>query len=152
MLAPMTLLTSITDIMKKYLSILLCLISFLAKSTEIIQISDKFFKILGQIESNNNDYAIGDSGKALGRYQIWRIYFKDAQNFDKSLQNIEYKQVTNEIVARRVVMAYLNKYCLNSVKSGNYEVMARIHNGGPDGQNKQNTLKYWQRFKKLLDK
>ncbi|MEK6883024.1 MAG: hypothetical protein AABY22_25595 [Nanoarchaeota archaeon] len=138
--------------MKKYLILFSLFLPFLTYSKEIIQIPDKFFKILGTIESNNNDLAVGDRGKALGRYQIWQIYFKDAQNFDKSLQNIEYKQVTNEIIARQVINSYMNKYCLNAVKSGNYEVMVRTHNGGPDGQNKQITLRYWQRFKKLLDK
>lgn len=138
--------------MIKYLFILFIFLSNNGFSNEIIPIPAKFLHTIGAVESNNDDSAVGDKGKARGRYQIWQICFKDAQIYDKSLANIPYSAVTNQIIANKVLTAYLNKYCQKEIKQNNFEVMARTWNGGPDGKNKLNTIKYWEKVKNLIDK
>jgi hypothetical protein len=130
-----------------------CLIIVLFSSFESFAGNNKdfqsFLKILGTVESNNNDQAIGDGGKARGRYQIWEVCFIDAKQFDKSLNKYKYSDVTNKIVSEKVVLSYLNRYCPAAVRNNDFEVMSRTWNGGPQGKNKQSTIKYWQKFLKI---
>ena len=127
--------------MSKYLLILL---TFSCLGGEI---DDKFLFTLGQIESNNNDSAVGDGGKAIGRYQIWESYYKDAKAFDKTI-NFPYSALTNKANSDKVVKAYLNRYGKNK----SLIEMARIHNGGPNGHKKSATLNYATRFQRQYEK
>lgn len=83
----------------------------------------------------------GDNGQALGPFQIHRDYWKD------SGVKGSYSQCADYDYSVRVVTAYLNRYAAKHIKSGNVEALARIHNGGPNGYNKGETLKYWERYK-----
>lgn len=103
---------------------------------------DKFWPILTQLESSNNPKAVGDGGKAIGIAQIHEIYFLDAQKYDKNLRKYKYSDCFNPEISKLVVISYLSKYC----KSNSFEEWARIHNGGPLGNNKQSTIKYWKKF------
>jgi len=105
---------------------------------------------LAVVESNNNDAAVGDNGRAIGRYQIWEIYWHDAVEFCPSLKG-EYKDVTQKEYAERVITAYLLRYAKDSVENKDYEKLARIHNGGPKGYKKKATLKYWDRVEEKLN-
>lgn len=99
-----------------------------------------------QVESHGNDNAVGDNGKAIGPYQIWYTYWKDAVEFDKTLGG-SYKDCYNPDYARRVVIAYLTRY---APKNATMEDLARIHNGGPQGYKNSKTIKYWNKVKKEL--
>ena len=102
-----------------------------------------FLSILGQLESNNKDTAIGDHGHSLGRYQIGEPCFKDAKLFDKNLNKYTYRDVTNKIVADMVVIAYCMKY----EPRGNFESWARLWNSGPDWKSKRFlTDNYYKKF------
>ena len=79
------------------------------------------------------DAAVGDGGKALGAYQIWRVYWVDACQYDSSLRARGYQAVTDREYAERVVIAYLSRYC----KTWTIDECARIHNGGPAGATKR---------------
>ena len=79
------------------------------------------------------DRAVGDSGKALGAYQVWRVYWVDACEYDPSLRKLCYEAVTDRNYAERVVIAYLSRYC----KTWTIDECARIHNGGPAGATKR---------------
>ena len=115
-------------------------------------IDAKFTKAIHQVESSGKIGAIkGDSGKALGPLQIHRSYWKDATDFDKSIGG-KYEDVVKLDYAIKVMASYLRRYCPKAVTSGNYEVLARVHNGGPNGANKVATINYWQRVKTELDK
>ena len=46
---------------------------------------------------------------------------------------------------------YWIRYCPDAVESNDWETLARIHNGGPRGDNKQATLKYWERVQEKLE-
>lgn len=98
---------------------------------------------VGAIKGNN------DNGRALGPLQIHRSYWKDATDFDKSIGG-SYQNCTNLTYATKVMTAYMNRYARQAVNSGNYEVMARVHNGGPTGHKRASTLKYWRDVQKHL--
>jgi hypothetical protein len=103
---------------------------------------------LRQVESHGNDRAVGDNGKAIGPYQIWYSYWKDAVEFDKTLGG-SYEDCYKPDYARRVVIAYLSRY---APKNASYEQLARIHNGGPKGDKNNKTVKYWNKIKKEMSK
>ena len=104
----------------------------------------KFFHALSAVESDHNDSAVGDSGKALGRYQIWRVYWQDSRVPGK------YAQVKNKDYAEKVMIEYWKRYCPKALKNKDFETLARIHNGGPKGNKKQVTIKYWLKVQKHL--
>jgi len=79
------------------------------------------------------DRAVGDGGKALGAFQVWRIYWADACEYDPTLRERGYEAVTDREYAERVVIAYLSRYC----KTWTIDECARIHNGGPAGATKR---------------
>ena len=99
-----------------------------------------------QVESNGDDAAVGDGGKAIGAYQIWYAYWKDAHDFDKTLGG-SYKDCYDPEYARRVVIAYMTRY---APKNATAQDLARIHNGGPKGYRKSATVKYWDKVKKEM--
>jgi hypothetical protein len=104
------------------------------------------------VESNNNPDAVGDNGNAIGIYQIWRSYHKDAVEFDSI--GGRYSDCFNPAYADRVVRAYMRRYA-NERRLGRpvtQQDIARIHNGGPNGWRKSATLKYWEKVKKELNK
>jgi hypothetical protein len=107
-----------------------------------------FLDALAQVESGGKDDAVGDNGKAIGRMQIWEIYWTDAV----AHANIggEYVHCKGKVYAERVVIAYLHRYGKKALKDKDYEKLARIHNGGPSGHRKRATLKYWRKVEKAL--
>lgn len=97
------------------------------------------------VESSNHDDAIGDNGKALGAFQLWRVYWTDALEFAPCIGG-EYKDVCNRVYAERCVVAYMARYA----KVATDQNMARIHNGGPKGAKSRATVKYWKKVELRL--
>jgi hypothetical protein len=91
---------------------------------------------LRQVEtggSRDPDRAVGDDGRALGAYQIHRVYWLDAVEHEPSLKARGYEAVTDRAYAERVVLAYLSRYAMD----WSINTVARIHNGGPAGATKR---------------
>lgn len=109
---------------------------------------DKIIPALVRVESKGDPKAVGDGGRAIGILQIHRCYWKDAVEFDKTLGG-KYEDCFNPDYARRVVRAYLRRY---GSSDSTLEQLARIHNGGPDGHTQRETIKYWIKVKKELNK
>ena len=106
---------------------------------------DPFFAALGKVESSNNSKAVNKKEIALGIYQIRPAYFKDA-NLKGS-----HSQVFDPAFARRVCEAYFKRYEPEAYAKGDFETLARCHNGGNSfRRHKQKTDKYWQKIKKNL--
>ena len=104
---------------------------------------NRFLEILGKLESDNNNEAIGDNGLARGRYQIHKACFDDARVYDKNLNKYNYQNVNNKLVSDMVVRAY----CMRYEPKGNFESWARLWNSGPGWKKKQYlTNKYYQKF------
>lgn len=103
------------------------------------------------VESGGNDNAVGDGGKAIGPYQIWRSYWKDALEYDPSIGG-SYENCYERKYAERVVQAYMARYA-NERRLGHeptFEDIARIHNGGPNGYRKKATIPYWDKVQEIL--
>ena len=110
--------------------------------------TDRILDAIRQVETGgckNPSEAVGDGGKAIGPFQIHQSYWADAVEHDPSIGGV-YEDVKNEEYARRIVIAYLSRYC----KSWSDENCARIHNGGPSGHKRKSTVKYWRKVENVL--
>ena len=110
--------------------------------------TDRILDAIMQVETGGHEdpsNAVGDNGKAIGPFQIHMCYWQDAVAHDKSIGGC-YADCRDEAYARRIVMAYLSRYC----KWWDNETVARIHNGGPKGASKSATLGYWRKVQKHL--
>ena len=117
---------------------------------------DQFAAALAKVESNNNPKAIGDGGRAKGILQIHEICFIDAAKYDKDLAKYKYSDCFNPQVSKRVLWAYCARYELKALKEGNFEVLARLWNGGcgwrtKTGKVKSNLDNYWNNVSKNLN-
>ena len=84
--------------------------------------------------------AVGDGGRSFGPYQISRKYWLDAG------ARCDWEDVRKEAAAEKVMLAYWKRYCPAALEQGDAMVLARIHNGGPNGHRKVSaTEKYWRR-------
>ena len=105
------------------------------------------------VESGGDPSAVGDNGKAIGPYQIHRVYWRDAVEFDKSIGG-KYADCVRPEYAVKVVRAYWRRYALERRigRPVTDQDRARIHNGGPNGFKKASTNKYWDKVKRCLKK
>ena len=106
------------------------------------------------VESSGNDAVKdGDNGKAIGPFQIWESYFKDAAEYDKSLGS-DYQQCRNRAFAEKVVRAWMARYFAAGADD---RTIAMAHNGGPRIAKRvgtiayQNAERYWKKVKAKLD-
>lgn len=108
-----------------------------------------FFESVRWVESggkpNRGRDALGDGGKALGPFQIHEVYWKDAGVTGK------YDDVRKEGYAKKVMFAYWLRYCPDALMNMDWETLARVHNGGPDGRNKDSTAKYWKKVREAME-
>jgi len=106
---------------------------------------DPFFAALGKVESSGNPKAVNKKETALGIYQIRPAYFQDSK------VKGNHSQVFDPVFARQVCEAYFKKYEKKALDNGDFETLARCHNGGNSWRrNKSATDKYWQKIKKNL--
>lgn len=109
----------------------------------------KLLDAIRQVETGGHKdqaNAVGDNGKALGPYQIHKVYWQDARVAG------EYEQVKDDLYARSVIIAYWKRYAPAALAGNDYETLARIHNGGPKGNKKSATVSYWRKVKAFLTK
>ena len=113
--------------------------------------SKDFWGALAQVESGNNPKAVGDSGKALGIYQIHESYFKDAAEYNKDLRKYTHFDCYDPEISKKVVLAYMGRYEKKALNNNDFETLARAHNGGCGWRkNPKLTNSYWQKIKKNL--
>lgn len=120
------------------------------------EVSEKLLQAMRKVESaapdnpNGDENAVGDGGKAIGVLQIWESYWKDA--VERSGIGGSYKDCKGDgstEYSKRVIRAYMQRYA-NSRRlrrQATDEDIARIHNGGPNGYEKPETLGYWEKVK-----
>lgn len=90
-----------------------------------------FWKALHQVETSSRLGAIvGDGGRSLGPLQISRAYFADSKVAGR------YEQVIELEFAIKVASAYMRRYEPEAWRQGNVEVLARLHNAGPNWRRK----------------
>ena len=91
----------------------------------------------------------GDGGLAIGPYQIHEVYWRDAVRSDPALGGT-YQDCRRRAYAEKVVAAYMRLHVPDAWARGDGETIARVHNGGPRGADKNATLGYWQRVRARL--
>jgi hypothetical protein len=101
--------------------------------------------------------AVGDEGRSLGPLQIQRAYWQDALAWEPHLAG-RYSHVRGRVYARRVSVAYWQRYCpdimarASRLTMADCERLARVHNGGPSGWRNPQTAQYWRRVRSELRK
>lgn len=102
---------------------------------------------IAQIESGGNPSAVGDNGLAVGLLQIHPITVRDCNRIlGKEIYGLDDR--LDPAKSREMFRVIANHYS----RGQSYEVIARRWNGGPNGEKKLSTLKYWDRVKKQLEK
>ena len=112
----------------------------------------KLLNAICEVESGCDSTAVGDDKKAIGAYQIWKVYWIDAIEHDPSIGG-EYEDCYNKEYAEKIIFSYWDRYATKK-RLGHEPIdedLARIHNGGPNGYKKDATLKYWNKIKKELN-
>ncbi len=105
----------------------------------------EIFAALHMTESSGMaDPPDGDDGKAIGPFQIHKLYWADAKIPG------DYQQCREREYAERVVEFYMLRYAAEAWRTCDAETIARTHNGGPTGRHKSATDKYWARMSKWL--
>jgi hypothetical protein len=145
-------------VMKMIITLLMLVSSLLAqkKGPGIEELDElrvkhaEFLQALATVESGGKDSAVGDDGKAIGRYQVWETYWSDAVAFAPAIGG-KYSDCTDKVYAERVLMAYFLRYGKKAMGRQDYEVLSRIHNGGQAGAKRKATLPYWKKVQKAMD-
>jgi len=101
---------------------------------------------IGAVESNNDDEAVGDSGRSRGRYQISRAYWIDGGGRADEYTH----RIRNPPDCRAIILGYWRRHAPAALASGDLETLARVHNGGPNGHRKRCTEKYWRRIRQRM--
>ena len=112
-----------------------------------------FLTALAQVESNGrtNLKVLDVNGRySYGCLQIQSPYLQDSGT-GYSLENLFDKAVSFE-VAKRYLTRYGRSYEKRTGKPATYEVLARIHNGGPRGAERSATQNYWKKVQAELAK
>jgi hypothetical protein len=118
---------------------------FLCAALNVGTVSEKLLDSIEMVESSGQGAKTpdGDNGRAIGPFQIWEPYYKDACRFQPSLSKEgTYQDCKNPVYARKVVKAYLEHYAPNKSDM----VKAMIHNGGPSIEKKVGTKAYVRAF------
>lgn len=130
-----------------------------------VNVSEELLDAIATVESNNNDKAVGDNGKAIGRYQIWKTYVDEVNRISKIEKlpyHFSYSDRNDADKSRHMVKIYLEfwgrQYERNTKKIATQEVLAKIHNGHTFWKrsidNKEyfrNIEKYWEKVKRILE-
>lgn len=101
------------------------------------------------VESGGDSQAVGDSGKAVGKYQIWRIYVDDVNRILKR-QTYTYDDRYDPVKSREIATIYLKYWGSRIGRPPTLEDYARIHNSGPNGYKKDCTKTYWEKVKTIM--
>ena len=108
--------------------------------------------ILITVESNGREKVVGDSGKAKGILQLHAVYVDDVNRIYKtSFKHDDAFDRNKAIIITRLYLTHYGKHYER--KTGNiatFEVLSRIHNGGPTGYLKKSTDGYWNKIKPLI--
>lgn len=103
------------------------------------------------VESNNDPYAIGKN-EDLGILQITPIVVEDVNRLYGTCY--EHRDCFDHDISVDIATKYLSTYGARyeqlTKKTITLEVLARIHNGGPNGWMKESTISYWDKVKKQI--
>jgi hypothetical protein len=104
----------------------------------------QFFSALHEVETPQG--IIISSKEYVGGYEISWAYW-----YDSGVPG-QWADCVDDKYSERVMIAYWHRYAKEALENKDFEVLARIHNGGPNGANKESTIKYWKMVKKELER
>ena len=113
---------------------------------------DDTIPYLVRIESNGNQYAVGDQGRSLGILQIRKEVIADVNRFSKI--KYTHEDAYSPEHAKAICRIYLQHYCtpLRLGHEPTMEDLARVWNGGPNGYKRSCTLPYAVKLFTLIKK
>lgn len=121
--------------------------------TKAAEVDARLLNALIWVESSRNEKAVGDNGKAVGLLQLHKIYVDDVNRI-LGKKKYSYADRWNPQKSVEMAVVYLKHYGRRyerlTGKKASYEVLARIHNGGPDGWEKNKTSEYWSKVQSRL--
>lgn len=124
-----------------------------AMTAPAVEVPEKLLNAISMVESNKKANAVGDNGKAVGILQLHKIYVRDVNNI-LGRRFYSYSDRLNPSKSKAMTVIYLKHYGRayerKTGKPATLEVLARIHNGGPNGWSKPATKEYWLKVKKAL--
>lgn len=105
------------------------------------------------VESNGNNNAIGDGGLAVGCLQIHQCVIDDVNRVYGTAYKPDDRldRVKSIKIAELYLIYWGQIYRQRTGKQPDYEVYARIWNGGPFGWTKPATWHYWRRVACVLE-
>lgn len=107
------------------------------------------FDAIRFVESGNRpNPPDGDGGRSIGPYQIMEAYHRDAYGACGGLGG--WQRCRERAYAERIMIRYWQRYCPEALAAGDWETLARVHNGGPRGHRKTATRAYWLKVRKAL--
>ena len=127
-----------------------CLASGQVEAQTPLMIDRALLDAMKQVESEGNPCATGDNGRSLGAYQIMEAYYNDALQYNPSLGDggrtySDVWGIGSEAYSEEVIASYMGRYATPERlgRQPTDEDIARIHNGGPNGYQRDSTLPYW---------
>jgi hypothetical protein len=116
---------------------------------------DRLIDAIEWVESGCDSSAVGDDGKAVGAFQIHKIYVDEVNRIiiknKYRIPTFRYEDRLCNNMSRVMVYIYLSEFGKHSLPD-KLEIAARIHNGGPQGYKKESTKAYWAKVKERLEK
>jgi len=128
----------------------------LQEQTPIILTFDDLLNAIEFVESGGNNQAIGDNGKAIGAFQIWKIYVDDCNRIIGN-NKYSYSDRLSPSKSRQMVKVYIGHYATEKrlKRPPTFEDMAAMHCAGPNGylqKEEPAVKKYLEKIEKELAK
>ena len=104
------------------------------------------------VESSGNDKAI--NGDAVGCLQITSAVVKDVNRIAGTKFTLQdrFDRQKSIKMAKIYLKYYGEVYTKKTGKEPDYQIYARIWNGGPNGWQKSSTKDFWQKVQKEIEK
>lgn len=105
-----------------------------------------------KIESSYSGSKINIKEDAVGILQIRKIYVDDCNRilkYPKFTYNDRYSEKKSIEMFKIYTSHYGEIYRKKHNKAPTWEILVRIHNGGPQGYKKESTLNFWNRVENL---
>jgi len=118
---------------------------------------EKLLEAMNKVEASGKKTNVppGDNGTRIGPLQISEPYWKEAAEWLDSQTRVtiqhSWKHCNNWVYSKIIVWAYMNRWASKALMEGNWERIARVHNGGPNGWKKKATIPYWEKISKALN-
>jgi len=123
-------------------------IEFCVSQRLFITINDDLLTKIAWLESNFDQFAIGDNGKAKGMYQLWNSYIQEHNRLygTSYVHDDAFCPYTSRHIVKGVLVAMAKNYYKNEGRVPNEVELLAMHNGGYRGYKKNTSLPYIQRY------